>query len=83
MDATTTAPASAHKRKVKHRVTKLSPRELEVLQLASKGFRSAGAGAHLGISERTVEQHLHTIRRKLEVGTTIEAACRAVREGLI
>ncbi len=58
---------------------KLSPREIEVLQWIAAGKRGADVAATLGLSERTVENHLRHIRQRLEVRTTAQAISAASR----
>ena len=64
-------------------VKDLTPRELEVLTLVVEGMTNAEIGYDLGISEKTVEKHLDGVYRKLKVGSRVEAAVLAVREGLV
>lgn len=63
--------------------TKLSKRELEVLQWVAAGRRFADIAAALGLSERTVENHLRRIRHRLQVQTTAQAVSAALRSGSI
>lgn len=62
---------------------KLSEREREVLAWTAAGRRQADIAATLGLSERTVENHLRRIRRRLGVATTAQAVRVAVRNGEI
>jgi RNA polymerase sigma factor (sigma-70 family) len=61
----------------------LTPRELETLTLTGKGFTNKAIGAQLGISERTVQNHLARIFEKLQAASRTEAVMRAVSMGLI
>lgn len=61
----------------------LSPREQEVLQWVAAGSRQSEIAATLGLSERTVENHLRRIRRGLGTLTTSEAVRAAIRLGII
>lgn len=61
----------------------LSPRETEVLSLVSKGFTNLQIGKMLGVAECTVAEYMRSVVIKLEVSNRVEAACRAVREGII
>ena len=61
----------------------LSEREIEVLQLTSKGHTNKAIGVQLGISNRTVQGHLARIYRKLEVNSRTEAVMKAVSLGII
>lgn len=54
----------------------LSDREIEVATLASLGHRSAEIGGHLGISPRTVENHLRSIYAKTSVTSRTQLASR-------
>lgn len=62
---------------------KLSGREREVLRWIASGRRVADVAATLGLSERTVENHLRHIRHRLQVTTTAQAISTAVRTGAI
>lgn len=62
---------------------KLSAREREVLAWTAAGRRQADIAATLGLSERTVENHLRRIRRRLGAITTAQAIRIAIRNGEI
>ncbi|HEX2981184.1 MAG TPA: response regulator transcription factor [Anaerolineaceae bacterium] len=62
---------------------KLTMREIEVLRLLTEGKTNQGIGAALGISEKTVEKYLDSMFKKLGVNSRVDAAVRAVREGII
>ncbi|WP_261792948.1 PA1136 family autoinducer-binding transcriptional regulator [Pseudomonas chlororaphis] len=61
----------------------LSRREREVLAWTAAGRRHADIAATLGLSERTVENHLRSARRRLGVATTAQAIRMAIRNGEI
>lgn len=61
----------------------LSPRELEVLQLASQGLPSKLIASQMGIAESTVKFHLSSVYAKLGVASRAEAISRAVKLGLV
>jgi two-component system NarL family response regulator len=61
----------------------LTPRELEILQLISKGLTNKQIGQALGISGHTVRNHVLKIIEKLEVSDRTEAATVAIQRGLI
>jgi two-component system NarL family response regulator len=63
--------------------TDLTTRELEVLRLVVDGKTNDQIGVSLGISVKTVENHLHAIFRKMGVISRVEAAVMAVRESLL
>lgn len=63
--------------------TALTDRETEVLKLVVAGKTNQEVGLALGISEKTVEKHLDGVFTKLNVNSRVEAAVRAVREGLV
>jgi DNA-binding NarL/FixJ family response regulator len=54
----------------------LTPREVEVLRLLQSGFANKEIARALGISTRTVKNHLHTVYDKLNVHTRGEASAR-------
>lgn len=59
----------------------LTPRQKEVLRLASQGLSNHQIARELGLSVRTVEAHLTHIYNKLDVASRTEAAILAYREG--
>ncbi len=60
----------------------LTNREVEVLALIRSGIRNADIARHLVLSPRTVDHHVSSILRKLDVKTRGEAAAAATRLGL-
>ncbi|HEY6058882.1 MAG TPA: response regulator transcription factor [Candidatus Limnocylindrales bacterium] len=60
----------------------LTDREVEVLELVTRGLRNKEIASALGISENTAKFHLRNILEKLHAGSRTELAARAVREGL-
>jgi DNA-binding NarL/FixJ family response regulator len=63
--------------------TVLTDREKEVLTLVVEGKTNNEIGFILGISEKTVEKHLEGVYTKLGAVSRVEAAVRAVRDGLV
>jgi DNA-binding NarL/FixJ family response regulator len=61
----------------------LTPRELEVLELLTRGLDNSEIGRALYLSQHTVKNHVSTILMKLQVENRIQAAVRAVRGGLV
>lgn len=61
----------------------LSPREREVLRWTAAGRRQADIAETLGLSERTVENHLRRARLRLGATTTAQAVRTAIRSGEI
>lgn len=61
----------------------LSPREIEVLQLAAKGFRNKVIADQLSISSRTVETHFNSIFNKLGLSSRIEAVLYALSRHIV
>lgn len=59
----------------------LSNREREVLAWTAAGRRQVEIAATLGLSERTVENHMRRIRKRLGVSTTAQAIRVAIRNG--
>lgn len=57
----------------------LSQRELEVVFLLAKGFKNKEIGEKLFISEYTVENHLRSIYRKMDVKNRTEVAYRLIQ----
>jgi len=55
----------------------LTPRERQLLGLLADGYRNKELAAMLRIKEQTVKIHLHSLFRKLNVRTRVEAALKA------
>ena len=69
------APASLDRRMRTERHAsrwRLSPRQTQVLELLASGASNLRIGSELGISERTVEDHVAAILTKAQVGTRAE-----------
>lgn len=56
----------------------LSPRQLEVAKLLSRGFTHAEIASELGVSRRTVDDHAAALRRKTGESTSRKAAGAAL-----
>jgi DNA-binding NarL/FixJ family response regulator len=69
--------------KTKSNAAWLTSRELDVLPLLAEGLRSAEIADRLVISPRTVDHHVSSILRKLNVRTRGQAGAAAARLGLI
>src|SRR5512136_964496 len=61
----------------------LTDREMEVLQLAAKGYTNKAIAVQLDISDRTVQGHLAHIFDKMQADSRTEAVMRAVSLGWI
>jgi DNA-binding NarL/FixJ family response regulator len=53
---------------------RLSPRELQVLEMTARGLTNSQVGEHLNLSVHAVKFHLASIYRKLHVSNRTEAA---------
>jgi DNA-binding NarL/FixJ family response regulator len=62
---------------------KLSAREAEILAWSARGKTSLEIAELLQLTKRTVDFHVQNARRKLNVGTRVEAAVKAAVAGLI
>ncbi len=60
----------------------LSERETEVLRLVAKGLSAKRIAARLVISHRTVENHVQSTLRKLQLANRVELARYAIEHGL-
>ena len=65
------------------KIDSLTRRELEVLKLLSVGLYNKEIGKNLGISERTVKNHISNIFKKINVMDRTQAAVFALRNNLI
>ena len=61
----------------------LSPREIEILELVSKGLTNKEIARVLEISQYTVRNHINHISAKLDAGDRTEAATLALQQGII
>lgn len=63
--------------------TDLSPREFEVLQLITKGFRTADIANNLHVSVHTINSHRKNILKKLNLRSPAELIVYAMESGLV
>ena len=63
--------------------SRLTRRELEVLQLLGDGRTPKEIGRELSVSRKTVSTHVHNILSKLDVHSQAQAVALAFTEGLI
>jgi DNA-binding NarL/FixJ family response regulator len=61
----------------------LSAREIEILEMVSKGLTNKEIASVLQISHYTVRNHINHISAKLDVADRTEAATVALRQGII
>lgn len=61
----------------------LSSREMEVLEMVSKGLTNKEIAHVLQISQYTVRNHINKISSKLEVGDRTEAVTVALQQGIL
>jgi DNA-binding NarL/FixJ family response regulator len=61
----------------------MTERELEILQLVSRGLSNAEVGRKLWVTEQTVKFHLSNIFRKLDVSNRTQASRRAQQLNLL
>jgi DNA-binding NarL/FixJ family response regulator len=62
---------------------RLTPREIEVLEMLAEGVSNKVIAYRLSISEHTAKYHVNSILAKLNAGTRTEAVMRGVRLGLV
>ncbi len=65
------------------RTTDLTAREQEIMRLVGHGLSNKAIAAHLGISHRTVEGHLHRIFEKENVSSRTELLRYALEHNLL
>lgn len=61
----------------------LTPREREVMELSAQGMTSDMVGGQLGMSPRTVNQHIDNIANKLKTRNRVHTVAEAIRRGLL
>ena len=64
-------------------LAKLSPREMEILELVAQGSSNKEIAFLLHISQQTVKNHMTAILRKLQVEDRTQAAITALRNGWV
>lgn len=62
---------------------RLTPRELEVLRALASGASNAVIAARLGISQKTLRNHISSTYHKLEIFDRAQAVLIAARQGLL
>jgi two-component system, NarL family, nitrate/nitrite response regulator NarL len=80
IEATTSRPVPIEKMLDHERLT---PRESEVLTYLSKGFTIKEIASLMGIKWFTVNDHIKSIYKKLNVSSRAEAAVLATKQGLV
>jgi two-component system nitrate/nitrite response regulator NarL len=65
------------------KITRLTPREREIIALVGEGLKNAAIAEKLFISEATVRNHLTSILDKLNLSSRFELAVYAFRFGLV
>lgn len=63
--------------------TPLSPREMEVLEMVTRGASNKEIASKLNISQQTVKNHMTAVLRKLHVNDRTQAAVYALRRGWV
>ena len=61
----------------------LTERELQILELVSRGLTVKQVASRIGLSPRTVETHIAKLYRKLGVRNRVQAVSRAAALGLV
>lgn len=64
-------------------LARLSPREMEILELVAQGSSNKEIAFLLHISQQTVKNHMTAILRKLQVEDRTQAAITALRNGWV
>jgi DNA-binding NarL/FixJ family response regulator len=60
----------------------LSSRELQVVQLVAEGLSNKQIGARLGLSDKTIKNHVSHILAKLQLKARTQVAIMALRDGI-
>ncbi|HSH43246.1 MAG TPA: alpha/beta fold hydrolase [Arenicellales bacterium] len=71
-----------HRADAGSRFDTLTPRESEILTLLRRGYTNARIGYELGVSEKTVRNHISRLYEKLDVHSRTEAIALAHEHGL-
>ncbi len=70
-------------RDVRHRVTKLTARQIELVRLICEGMTEKEVACRLGISPNTVAEHFAVINRKMGTRNRAMLGAEAVRQGYV
>lgn len=70
-------------RTMQHLITQLTPRERQLLQLLAEGLNDAAMAERLGISPKTVRNHMVNVLDKLGVHSRLQALVLAAHYGLV
>lgn len=62
---------------------KLTPREIEILQLIAKGYSNNEAALYFKLSYATVRTHIENIYQKLDAKNRVDAAVKGIKKGVI
>lgn len=65
------------------RLTRLTPRELEILQLMAEGRSPEGISTALGVTPATLRTHMQNLITRLGVHSKMEALVLAIRYGTV
>lgn len=76
-------PAADHSSANAVQAPGLTDRQLEILVHVARGRTNREIGSVLGISERTVRNHMRTINKKLSTGDRTRAVVIAIESGWI
>ena len=68
---------------IEDEATKLTRREIEILQLVAEGYSNAQLAKMLWVTEQTVKFHLSNVYRKLDVANRTEASRWAQIHGIL
>lgn len=68
---------------VAHRFDRLTPRELQILQLLADGRTPEEIATELGVSRNTLRTHIQNVLMKLGVHSKLEAIVAAIRHGRV
>lgn len=61
----------------------LTPREFDVVRLVATGMSNQQIADALGITERTVRQHMFNVMQKLDVDNRVKVALWTLRNGVV
>ncbi len=78
------APAeNAEEKALSEELASLTAREREVIKLIGEGLKNKAIASRMGVSDKTVQNHLTSIFRKLDVNDRLELAAFARRSNLL
>jgi DNA-binding NarL/FixJ family response regulator len=77
------APSISQAVNLRRPLDRLTPRQIEVLQMVAEGYRTREIARHFKLSVKTIESHRGEIMKRLEIHDVVGLVRYAMRVGLV